>query len=64
MEEKFRIKTIEEYYILLAELETLWDSEIGTPEGDRLEELAEMLDAFEKEMFPIGNEPRRSGGRF
>ncbi len=64
MAEKHRIQTVEEYYVLLTELETLWDSEMGTPEGHRLEELAEMLDAFEKEMFPLGNEPRRSGGRF
>ena len=62
--EKRRIKDIEEYYVLLAELELLCDAEMGTFEGYRLEELTEMLDSFEKEMFPIGGGSARTGGRF
>jgi hypothetical protein len=67
-QEPKKIQSIEEYYQLLAEFENLWfgnvDTSPGTPGFVRFEELSNLLDEFEKEMFPITQEPRRSGGRF
>ena len=37
----------------LAELERLWGAKIGTPEGDRLDVLATLIDAYEAEQYPI-----------
>lgn len=37
----------------LAELERLWDAEPGTPDGDKFEVLAMLVDAYEREHEPI-----------
>ena len=38
----------------LAQIESLWEqAEPGTPEGDRFEVLATLVDAYEREHFPI-----------
>jgi HTH-type transcriptional regulator/antitoxin HigA len=37
----------------LAEIERLWGAPSGTPEGDRLDLLATMIDAWEAEHFPM-----------
>lgn len=47
------IKTLEDYEAALAEIEELMNAELGTPEADRLEILATLIDAYEKEHYPI-----------
>ena len=37
----------------LAEIERLWGARSGTPEGDRLDVLATLVDAYENEHCPI-----------
>ncbi|HEV3183271.1 MAG TPA: helix-turn-helix domain-containing protein [Xanthobacteraceae bacterium] len=37
----------------LAEVERLWGAKSGTPEGDRLDVLATLIDAYETEHYPI-----------
>lgn len=37
----------------LAEIERLWGAELGTPEGDRLDVLATLADAYEADRWPI-----------
>ena len=49
------IKTEEDHKAFLAEVERLvaLDPAPGTPEGDRLELLATLVEEYEKEHFPI-----------
>ena len=47
------IKTLEDYEAALAEIEELMNAELGTPEGDRLEILATLIEAYEKEHYPM-----------
>lgn len=47
------IKTVEDNEAALARIEQLWDAEPNTPEGDELEVLATLVNAFEEEFFPI-----------
>lgn len=47
------IRTDEEHRAALAEIETLWDAPGGTPEADRLEVLAMLVEAFEQAHYPI-----------
>jgi HTH-type transcriptional regulator / antitoxin HigA len=47
------IHTEEEYEIALKRAEELFDSKIGTPEGDELEVLLILIDKYEKDHFPI-----------
>jgi HTH-type transcriptional regulator/antitoxin HigA len=37
----------------LREIERLWDAKEGTPEGDRLDVLATLVEAYEDKHFPI-----------
>ncbi len=37
----------------LREIERLWDAREGTPEGDRLDVLATLVEAYERKHFPI-----------
>ncbi len=37
----------------LAEVERLWGAQAGTPEGDRLDLLATLIDAYEAEHHPL-----------
>lgn len=37
----------------LAEVERLWGAKNGTPEGDRLEVLATLIEAFEEQHYPM-----------
>jgi len=50
------IKTEEDHKTFLAEVERLvaLDPAPGTPEGDRLELLATLVEDYEKKHFPIG----------
>jgi antitoxin component HigA of HigAB toxin-antitoxin module len=41
-----------EYKNSLKEIEKLWSSKPGTPNGDRFQELAKMIDEYEKKNYP------------
>lgn len=47
------IRTERDHAAALAELERLWGAKAGTPEGDRLDVLATLIDAYETERYPI-----------
>lgn len=47
------IKTEADYEAVLEELEGLFDAEPGTPEGDRLEILSTLVEAYEDEHYDI-----------
>ncbi|NVO10063.1 MAG: transcriptional regulator [Bacteroidales bacterium] len=47
------IKTEEEYKNALKRLEVIFDSELGTEEGDELELLSLLIDNYEKIHYPI-----------
>jgi HTH-type transcriptional regulator / antitoxin HigA len=47
------IRTKKDYEAALAEVERLWGAGLGTPEGDRLDVLATLIDAYEAAHFPI-----------
>ena len=42
-----------DYEAALAEIERLWGARTGTPEGDRLDILATLVDAYENEHCPM-----------
>lgn len=43
----------QDYEWALQEIASLMDAELNTPEGDRLDILATLVDAYEKQYFPI-----------
>src|SRR4051812_1166808 len=45
------IKTAADHAAALAEIEGLMDAELGTPEGDRLDVLATLVEAYEARYF-------------
>jgi HTH-type transcriptional regulator/antitoxin HigA len=47
------IRTRKDYEAALAEVERLWGAKRGTLEGDRLDVIATLLEAYEAEHFPI-----------
>jgi len=47
------IKTKADYEASLAEIERLWGAQSGTPEGDRLDILATLVEAYENEHYPM-----------
>lgn len=47
------IRTKPDYDRALAEVECLWGARSGTPEGDRLDILATLIDAYEAEHYPM-----------
>jgi HTH-type transcriptional regulator/antitoxin HigA len=47
------IRTEADYEAALAEIERLWGARAGTPEGDRLDILATLVDAYENEHYPM-----------
>ncbi len=48
------IKTDKDYNKALKRLELIFDSKLGTKEGDELEILGILIDKYENEHFPIG----------
>jgi len=48
------IKTNEDYEIALNRVSGLMDAKRGTPQGDELDILATLVDAYENQRFPIG----------
>ncbi|EKF59931.1 transcriptional regulator [Agrobacterium albertimagni AOL15] len=47
------IRSEADYDAALAEVETLWGANAGTPEGDRLDVLATLIDAHEATIHPM-----------
>jgi HTH-type transcriptional regulator / antitoxin HigA len=47
------IRSEADHEAALAEIERLWGAPAGTPEGDRLDVLATLVDAYESEHYPI-----------
>ena len=47
------IRTEEDYGDAMAEIERLWGSASGTPDGDRLDVLATLIDAYEARSYPM-----------
>ena len=47
------IRTKKDYEAALAEIERLWGAKRGAAEGDRLDVIATLVDAYEAEHFPI-----------
>src|SRR5215211_3666719 len=47
------IKTKADYKRAFAEIDRLWGSAEGTPEGDRLDVLATLVEAYEERRWPI-----------
>jgi len=47
------IRTRRDYEAALKNLARLWGAKLGTPEGDRLDVLATLIDAYEAANFPM-----------
>ena len=47
------IRTKRDYEAALTEIERLWGAKADTPEGDRLDVLATLIDAYEHQHHPI-----------
>lgn len=47
------IRTRADYERAMADVEDLWGAKLGTPDGDRLDILATLIDAYEAEHFPM-----------
>jgi HTH-type transcriptional regulator / antitoxin HigA len=47
------IRSKRDYEAALKEVERLWGAKAGTREGDRLDVLATLIEAYEEEHFPI-----------
>ena len=47
------IRTKRDYEAALKEIDRLWGEKAGTPEGDRLDVLATLVDAYEAEHYPM-----------
>ena len=47
------IRTKRDYDAALAEVERLWGAKLGTPEGDRLDVLATLIEVYESAHYPM-----------
>jgi HTH-type transcriptional regulator / antitoxin HigA len=47
------IRTKRDYEAALKEVERLWGAKAGTPDGDRLDVLATLIDAYEAQHYPM-----------
>src|SRR5437868_13137689 len=47
------IKTRADHRTALKEVERLWEAEPGTPDGDRVDVLVTLIEAYEAQHFPI-----------
>ena len=47
------VRTEKDHKVALSEMKRLWGSKSGTPEGDRLDVLATLVDAYENQHHPI-----------
>ncbi len=53
MERLKPIRTKADCAAAMAEIERLWGAKLGTPEGDRLDILATLVDAYETQHYPM-----------
>jgi HTH-type transcriptional regulator/antitoxin HigA len=53
MEHLKPIRTKADYTAAMAEIGRLWGAKLGTPEGDRLDILATLVDAYETRHYPM-----------
>ena len=58
------IRTAADHRAALAEVERLWGAHSGTPEGDRLDVLATLIDAYEAQHEPIDRPDPNEAIRF
>ena len=49
------IRTDADHEAALREIEALWGANDGTPEGDRLDVLATLVEAYEERRWPMGD---------
>ncbi|HEY2134483.1 MAG TPA: helix-turn-helix domain-containing protein [Xanthobacteraceae bacterium] len=47
------IRTKKDHEAALADVERLWGAKAGTPQGDRLDVLATLIDAYEAQHYPM-----------
>ncbi len=47
------IKTDADYEAALAEIDRLWGAEYGSPQGEKLDILATLVEAYEEKQYPI-----------
>jgi HTH-type transcriptional regulator/antitoxin HigA len=47
------IKTDQDHQAALREIEALWGAPLGTPEGDRLDVLATLVERYEETRWPV-----------
>jgi HTH-type transcriptional regulator/antitoxin HigA len=50
------IRTDDDHRRALAEIEQLWGADVGTPEGDKLDMLVTLLEAYEERRWPVKDE--------
>jgi HTH-type transcriptional regulator/antitoxin HigA len=50
-----------EHEAALREIDRLWNAEVGTPEGDHLDELVTQVEAYEDEHYPMGSTDKPAG---
>ena len=43
----------EDHAAAISEIERLWGSPVGSPEGDKLDVLATLVDAYENKRWPV-----------
>jgi len=48
------IKTESDYNAVLVEIERLMEADLNTPEGDKLDVLTTLVEAYEEKYYPIG----------
>jgi HTH-type transcriptional regulator / antitoxin HigA len=58
-----RIKTERDYQRVLKEIEGLMDAKANTADGDRLDVLGTLAEAWEEKHYPIGAPGLRRNGR-
>jgi len=47
------IRTEQDYEAAMSEVARLWGAKLGTPEGDRLDVLATLIDSYEQAHYPV-----------
>lgn len=58
------LRTPEDHTWALTQIESLWNAELSTHERDRLEILSILVDAYEREHFPIPEPDQMEAIRF